>query len=454
MKKRVGFLALLLICISCVFSFVACGNKEIKFDLSFMVDDVVYAKISTSGHEAIEMPEDPEKADYEFAGWYWDRDTWQNSFTFNSLINQPLTSNMCVYARFISEGDYYPTSIALNETELNFGTGETFQLQATVYPETAFNKSVIWQSSNSNVVSVSNTGLVTGVSVGEATITAKTKNNLTATCNVTVVNGDNVVVSVVIDGVVVNTITTNYRQDYKITAPQKPEDITTNPNAQRYFYGWFVDSNFQTPLTEDRIFTTNSRIYGKWYNVYSNNFGYTVSKGKATINYYYGGTETVVVIPCYINSFPVERIAASTFANRTMLRNVIICDGIEYIDNNAFDGCNSMESIQLPNTLKEIGESAFENCELLKKVEFPESLEKINKNAFKSCSTLDSATLIGDWWVTSDTNYIFERMVEKSTVAQDITTNTSKIFVSYPLFEINYHLNGGSLEHEPVRFFL
>ena len=79
--------------------------------------------------------------------------------------------------------------ISLNQTSATLTTkGKTLQLSATVTPSNATDKSVIWQSSNTAVATVSSTGLVTAVANGTATITATTTDgsNLTATCAITV----------------------------------------------------------------------------------------------------------------------------------------------------------------------------------------------------------------------------------------------------------------------------
>ena len=57
---------------------------------------------------------------------------------------------------------------------------------ATVSPSNATNKKVTYSSSNTSVATVSSTGVVTPVSVGKATITAKSANGKKATCTVTV----------------------------------------------------------------------------------------------------------------------------------------------------------------------------------------------------------------------------------------------------------------------------
>ena len=76
-------------------------------------------------------------------------------------------------------------SITLNKSTLSLTVGGTSTLSATVLPSNASNKSVTWSSSNNSVATVSN-GVVTAVSAGTATITAKTSNGKTAICTITV----------------------------------------------------------------------------------------------------------------------------------------------------------------------------------------------------------------------------------------------------------------------------
>ena len=73
-------------------------------------------------------------------------------------------------------------------TGLTLTKGQTQKLTATVAPANATNKTVTWKTSNKNVVTVSENGLVTAVGGGDATITctAKDGSNVKATCKVTV----------------------------------------------------------------------------------------------------------------------------------------------------------------------------------------------------------------------------------------------------------------------------
>lgn len=78
------------------------------------------------------------------------------------------------------------TGVSLNPTTLTLTEGDTQTLTATVIPENASKKDVVWSSSDTGVATVE-AGLVTAVAPGSATITVKTEDGAkTATCAVTV----------------------------------------------------------------------------------------------------------------------------------------------------------------------------------------------------------------------------------------------------------------------------
>ena len=77
------------------------------------------------------------------------------------------------------------SSVTLNKTELSLVEGEEETLVATVKPDNATDKSVVWDSSDAKVASVSNEGKVTAILEGSATITAKS-GTVSATCQVRV----------------------------------------------------------------------------------------------------------------------------------------------------------------------------------------------------------------------------------------------------------------------------
>ncbi|MBO5354586.1 MAG: leucine-rich repeat domain-containing protein [Clostridia bacterium] len=205
-------------------------------------------------------------------------------------------------------------------------------------------------------------------------------------------------VSVYIDGLLSETLTINKEEGYKITAPEKPQYI----NSKNYFYGWFVDDDFQTPLTADTSFPQGGSIYAKRVEIDSNQFTYTVNCGEATITGFSDETATVVIVPCYLNSFPVKAIGKDAFKDMTMIRTLILCEGIENLGSNAFYNCNSLETIVMPKKLTYIGDYAFYKCKSLTSITIPNGMTRIGERVFYECSSLasvvipESVTSIGD----------------------------------------------------------
>ncbi len=78
------------------------------------------------------------------------------------------------------------TGVTLDQSQITLEKGNTQTLTATVAPAEATNKNVTWESSNPAIATVGTDGTVTAVAKGSTTITAKTADNYTATCQVTV----------------------------------------------------------------------------------------------------------------------------------------------------------------------------------------------------------------------------------------------------------------------------
>lgn len=75
----------------------------------------------------------------------------------------------------------------LNAADTTLMLGETFQLQSRIVPRAAIDKPVAWSSSDEDVATVSETGLVTALETGTTVITA-TCEGVTATCEVKVMD--------------------------------------------------------------------------------------------------------------------------------------------------------------------------------------------------------------------------------------------------------------------------
>ena len=125
------------------------------------------------------------------------------------------------------------TGVSLNKTSLTLDTNAHETLAAAIQPTDATNKAVNWASSSTAIATVSSTGLVTGVSVGTATITVTTADgNKTATCEVTVIAAP-----IRVTGITLNKYTLSLTSGTQeaLTATVRP-DNATNKNVKWQSY--------------------------------------------------------------------------------------------------------------------------------------------------------------------------------------------------------------------------
>ena len=68
------------------------------------------------------------------------------------------------------------------------------------------------------------------------------------------------------------------------------------------------------------------------------------------------------------------------------LIDVYLPPKIEIIEEGLFCGCESLEKIYIPDKVRSIKEAAFQGCLSLKKIRFPKNIESIAKDALRNCA--------------------------------------------------------------------
>lgn len=144
-------------------------------------------KISTSSNtsgESIELSKDYVSTLYDctsFAG-----DTKSST----SLTISGVNGRFHLYEIKLTIGEAKPVSVTgfnISEETITVNKNSTYSLNYSISPSDATNKNVTWTSSNPSVAIVSTSGVVSGISKGEATITGKTNDgNFTDSVTVTV----------------------------------------------------------------------------------------------------------------------------------------------------------------------------------------------------------------------------------------------------------------------------
>ena len=107
---------------------------------------------------------------------------------------------------------------------------------------------------------------------------------------------------------------------------------------------------------------------------------------------------TEIVLPTTLKT-----IGASAFEGCSGITKINFADTTQIvtIGSSAFSGCKGITSIALPDTLKTIGGYAFENCSSVRTLDLGEGVTTIGSCAFKNCSSLE-AIYLPDSYRTTD----------------------------------------------------
>ena len=127
-----------------------------------------------------------------------------------------------------------------------------------------------------------------------------------------------------------------------------------------------------------------------------------------------------------------ERIITGIFAG-SKLKSVIIGNNVTSINEELFNGCDSLATITIGNNVKSIHKNAFSYCDSLTSITIPKNVESIDSYAFYNCSSLkylyieDSKTyLTGDDRRQFDNCPIEELYLGRNTMDIDINLNNIK----------------------------
>jgi formylglycine-generating enzyme required for sulfatase activity len=120
-------------------------------------------------------------------------------------------------------------------------------------------------------------------------------------------------------------------------------------------------------------------------------FNYTVNNGTVIITEYTGPGGDVV-IPGTIEGLPVTSIGCA-FEGCTSLTSVTIPDSVNSIWSFTFHGCTGLTSVTIPNSVTSIGYYAFEGCTGLSSITIPDSVTSIEQSTFRDCTRLTSVTI-------------------------------------------------------------
>ena len=245
------------------------------------------------------------------------------------------------------------SSLSFSVTDITVEKGQTKTNAVTV---NAGDGTVTYSSNNTTAITVNNSGTITGVGVGNATITANISEGTNYKTSSASYTASCTVVAVVLTA------------KFNVTDTSNPTQII-GEYAEDPFSAIEIDGAVQPSVVSSYTFSTT---------------------GEHTVKY-------TLTDPTSIGN--------ETFVSCHSLTSVDIPSGVTSIGNGAFDYCTGLTSVTIPSSVTSIGNSAFYDCYSLTSIDIPDSVTSIGYGAFTYCTGLTSVTIPSS--VTSISEYAF-----------------------------------------------
>ena len=329
-----------------------------KYTIYFYVDNKIFSTIETSGNEILTLPNAPQKENYNFKGWYFDNESFENELTADFYENIALKSNVNVYA-------YYEL---VNEEPKEFkvsfdsnGGSKVEDVVTSIIESEPYTRRdgytfLGWYLEESFINKVTFPFEVTK----DQTLYAKWEEN-------------------------------TYNVHFELNGGKGVTDLKTNkiekeplPTRDGYtFLGWYLEESFINKVTFPYEVTKDQTLYAKWEENIPASISFNVNEeGVLTSVEGISEINNEVVIPSRVNDIDVIEIGDKVFADNLFIKKLVIPESVKSLGNKMCYGAKNLEEVVLPNNITVIPDYAFENCSSLTNINIPTSLVQIRANAF------------------------------------------------------------------------
>ena len=256
-------------------------------------------------------------------------------------------------------------SIDLTANKTTLLLGESAQLNCSVTPNNATNKTVSYACSNTNVITINN-NVITAIGKGQAVITATSLDN------------------------------SNIKKSITITVKDKEETLESDKE------------DLQSELSKGTVLCDNK-----------DNYYVVLNEKEVKCMGTYNRDAKSVSIPDCISykevKLNVVSVADNAFNGCEKLKTIKIGKNVKEIGKNSFKNCKKLKSVTIPNKVTVIGSSAFYGCKSLSKVTIGNGMQTIKTKAFYNCKKLSKITIKSKNLKTVEKN-AFKNIKEKATV--------------------------------------
>ena len=343
-------------------------------------------------------------------------------------VKQPTTTNLnsIVYRKYEGEDklesikfDYFDTIFAYpiaaqssaigetgdrmyttNKSFIEFYPGEKVKLHANIQPwYVADNYDFTYSSQNDNIASVDQDGVVTAKKEGKVIITLSSPSS-TQQASITVVVKNEFVIE--------NRMLVAYKG--------LGGDVVIPDDQGIYYIGEYAFCLYDTDIEVEN--PDNDDDFNKTPHSNTTIKSVTIPEGVQDIQKY--AFYNCVALEKVILPSTIRYIREYAFANNTSLVEINLDDEVEVISHYCFYNCTSLNQDFKLNKCYTIGNSAFEGCSSLESINLSK-LRNSGTNAFKNCTNLKNVTFNKDG-LTKLNEGIFE-----NTALVDLVLNVTQI---------------------------
>lgn len=270
------------------------------------------------------------------------------------------------------------TKITLDKADILLMVEDVYTLTASLSPENASNKNIVWKSDKPDVATVDSDGKVTAKDAGKAVITASSASQpiVTATCVVTVTDMSMVKVN---GGVALEYKTGNLKTLLEGKTVKKLEWVIGKMNSTDAGYIHQNNTNLEyVDMRELRIIEG-----GDEYRVEAYNEWFKCSNDQFPPYIFYGAPKLKkVILPT-----SVDVIGYAAFQNATYLETVTTDGTVTFISDGAFGGCTRLSSINFFHSLDYIASGCFVETAFSGKLDLP-NVRRFQFSSFKKCTKI------------------------------------------------------------------
>ncbi len=442
MKKKTSILLKSILLLGLPVTFLSsCGTNEIDGELhtiSFYDESTLIGKIETKGYETINLPSAQNKENYDFKGWFLDKNIWSEELTRDYFLNKPLLEDLDCYAFYEKNSEpivekytisFYVDNKVFSTIETSgneiltlpdapqkenysfegwYFDNESFEdeLTADFYQKIALKSDVnvyayyelINEEPKEFKVSFDTNGgskvkdVVTSIIESEPVTTRDGYTFLGWYLEESFINKVTFPFEVTKNQTLYAKWEENtYNVHFELNGGTGVSDLKTNkiekeplPKRDGYtFLGWYLEESFLNKVTFPFEVTKDQTLYAKWEENVPDAISFTVNEeGVLTSVEGISEVNNEVEIPSKINDVDVIEIGDEVFINNLFIKKLVIPESVKSLGNKMCYGAKNLEEVVLPNNITVIPDYAFENCSSLTNINIPTSLVQIRANAF------------------------------------------------------------------------